>query len=83
MILLGALVALWGALVFGFAPMLHTRWRSMLGEMRRAGVQNDLPGIKFFASTEGLRTMRIAGAVAVAVGVGMVVAGLLSGRAAP
>jgi hypothetical protein len=79
-ILLGAVVLLWGALVLGFAPMLHTRWKGMLTQMRRAGVRNDLPGIAFFASAEGLRKMRIAGVVALAVGAAMVVAGLLSGR---
>lgn len=80
MILLGGLVALWGALVLGFAPMLHRRWKGMLADMRRAGVQNDLWGTSFFASTDGLRKMRIAGGVALAVGLAMVVAGLLGGR---
>jgi hypothetical protein len=78
-ILLGGLVAVWGALVLGFAPMLHTRWKGMLAEMRRAGVRNDLPGIAFFASTEGLRKMRIAGGAALVIGLGMIVAGLVRG----
>jgi hypothetical protein len=78
-ILLGALVALWGALVFGFAKTLHVRWRGMLADMRRAGVRNDIPGTAFFASPEGLRRMRIAGALALAVGVGMIAAGLIRG----
>jgi hypothetical protein len=79
-ILLGALVALWGALVFGFAPMLHTRWKGMLAEMNRAGVKNDLPGIAFFASKDGLRKMRVAGVSALIVGLGMVALGLAQGR---
>lgn len=79
MILLGALVAVWGALVLAFAPLLHTRWKGMLAQMRRHGVENDLPGIAFFASTDGLRKMRIAGGVALAIGAGMIVAGLLRG----
>jgi hypothetical protein len=76
-IILGGLLTLWGALVLGFAPMLHTRWKGMLAQMGRAGVRNDLPGIAFFASTEGLRKMRIAGGVALAVGAAMILAGLL------
>lgn len=79
MILLGALVALWGALVLGFAPMLHARWKGMLGDMRRSGVRNDLPGVAFFASTDGLRKMRIAGGLALAIGLGMIVAGAVRG----
>ncbi len=75
MILLGALVALWGALVAGFAKTLHVRWKGMLADMRRAGVQNDIPGTKFFASPEGLRRMRIAGGVVLAIGVAMMIAG--------
>jgi hypothetical protein len=78
-ILLGALIALWGALVLGFAKTLHVRWRGMLSDMRRAGVRNDIPGTSFFASAEGLRNMRIAGAVALAIGAAMVAAGLLGG----
>lgn len=77
MILLGALVALWGALVLGLAPLLHTRWKGMLADMRRAGVRNDLPGTTFFASEAGLRWMRIAGAVALAAGLAAIVAGLV------
>ncbi len=80
MILLGGLLALWGALVFGFAPMLHTRWKGMLSEMGRAGVKNDLPGIAFFASKDGLRKMRIGGGAALVVGLGMVAVGLAQGR---
>ncbi len=79
MTLVGALIAVWGALVLGLAPMLHTRWKGMLAEMRRAGVQNDIPGTKFFASAEGLRTMRIGGGLALAIGVAMIVAGLVAG----
>ncbi len=75
MILLGALVAVWGGLVLGFAPMLHVRWKGMLADMRRAGVRNDIPGTAFFASAEGLRRMRIAGGVVLAIGVAMMIAG--------
>ncbi len=83
MILLGALIALWGALVLGFAKPLHVRWKGMLADMRRAGVYNDLPGTKFLASAEGLVRMRIAGGLALAVGIGMIVAGLFSASAGP
>lgn len=79
MILLGALVAVWGALVFGFAPMLHGRWKGMLADMRRAGVRNDLWGISFFASTDGLRKMRLAGALALLAGLVMIAWGLVRG----
>jgi hypothetical protein len=80
--LLGGLVVLWGALVLGFAKTLHVRWKGMLADMRRAGVQNDIPGTKFFASPEGLRRMRIAGGGAIAIGLAMIAARLLSGGAA-
>ncbi len=79
MILLGALIAVWGALVLVLARPLHVRWKGMLADMRRAGVRNDLPGTKFFASVEGLRSMRIAGGIALAIGLGMIVAGLVGG----
>jgi hypothetical protein len=78
-ILLGALIGLWGALVLALAKPLHVRWKGMLADMRRAGVQNDLPGTKFFASPEGLRWMRIVGGLALAAGVAMIAAGLLRG----
>lgn len=79
MILLGGLIALWGALVLGFSKTLHVRWRGMIVEMRRHGVKNDIPMTNFFASPEGLLRMRIAGAVALLAGVGMIVAGLVRG----
>jgi hypothetical protein len=59
--------------------MLHTRWKGMLSDMRRAGVKNDIPGTSFFASTDGLRKMRLAGGVALAIGIALIVAGLLGG----
>jgi hypothetical protein len=76
-ILLGALLLVWGGLVIGLAPMLHRNWKGMLADMRRAGVKNDIPLTGFFASAEGLRRMRIAGGAVAAVGAGMIVAGLL------
>ncbi len=77
MILLGALLAVWGALVLGFAKTLHVRWKGMIAEIRRAGIDEHIPMTRWFASPEGLRGMRIAGGVALAAGLGMVVAGLL------
>jgi hypothetical protein len=76
-ILLGALVAAWGALVLGLAPVLHVRWKGMLGEIRQAGIDDTIPLTRWFASPGGLRGMRIAGGVALAAGLGMVLAGLL------
>jgi hypothetical protein len=76
MTIIGALVAVWGAVVLGLAPTLHASWKGMLADMRRDGVRNTIPGTKFFASAEGLRAMRIAGGAAVAIGVAMVVAGM-------
>jgi hypothetical protein len=77
MIIIGALVAVWGAIVLGFAPSLHASWKGMLADMRRDGVRNTIPGTRFLASAEGLRVMRIAGGAALAIGVAMVVAGLV------
>jgi hypothetical protein len=79
-IVLGALLLVWGGLVVGLAPMLHRNWKGMLADMRRAGVKNDIPLTGFFASETGLRRMRIAGAAAAAVGLAMIVAGLVVGR---
>ena len=77
MILLGALVALWGALVLGLAGTMHGRWKGMLAEIRRSGIDDTIPLTRWFASPAGLRGMRIAGALALAVGLGMIAAGLL------
>jgi hypothetical protein len=75
--LLGALVAVWGALVLGLAKTMHVRWKGMLGEMRRSGVVDTLPLTRWFASEGGLRGMRVAGAAALFVGLAMIAAGLL------
>jgi hypothetical protein len=81
MIILGALIAVWGGLVLGFAPRLHAGWKGMLSDMRRDGVQNTLPGTQFLASAAGLRKMRIAGKAALAIGLAMIVAGVVRGAA--
>ncbi len=80
MIILGALIALWGALVLGFAKTLHVRWKGMVADIRRAGIDDHIPMTRWFASPEGLRGMRIAGGLALAVGLGMLVVGLVQGR---
>lgn len=80
MILLGALVAVWGALVLGFAKTMHVRWKGMLAQMRRDGFTNMIPLTNYFASAEGLKGMRVAGAVALVLGLALVVAGLLRGQ---
>ncbi len=79
MILLGALVAVWGALVLGFAKTMHVRWKGMLAQMRRDAFTNMIPLTSWFASPEGLRGMRLGGAVALAIGLALVVAGLVRG----
>ena len=79
MILLGALVAVWGALVLGFAKTMHVRWKGMLAQMRRDAFTNMIPLTSWFASPEGLRGMRLGGAVALAIGIALVVAGILRG----
>jgi hypothetical protein len=79
-IILGALIALWGALVLGFAKPLHVRWKGMIAEIRRAGIDDHIPMTRWFASPEGLRGMRIAGGVALAVGLALLVTGLAQGR---
>ena len=78
MILLGVLVAAWGALVLGFAKTLHVRWKGMLAEIRRAGIDDTIPLTRFFASESGLRTMRVVGVAVLAIGLAMVIAGLAS-----
>jgi hypothetical protein len=77
--LLGALVAVWGALVLGLAKPLHVRWKGMLSEIRRAGIEDSIPLTRFFASESGLRWLRVIGGAALAVGLAMVAAGLLRG----
>jgi hypothetical protein len=72
-------VAAWGALVLGFARTLHVRWKGMLAEIRRAGIDDTIPLTRFFASAGGLRAMRVAGGLALAVGLAMVLAGLVRG----
>jgi hypothetical protein len=67
-IVLGGLLALWGALVLWFARPLHEGWRDMLRSMRGAGVRNDLPGTAFMASERGYLWMRRAGTAALLVG---------------
>jgi hypothetical protein len=83
MIILGALIAVWGGIVLGFANRLHTSWKGMLAQMRRDGVTNTIPGTKFLASEDGLRWMRIAGAVALAVGLGMIALGIVHNAGGP
>jgi hypothetical protein len=78
-IILGALVAVWGGLVLAFAKPMHTGWKGMLRDMRRDGVKNDIPMTAFFASEEGLRKMKIAGGVALGVGLAMVAGGVVRG----
>ncbi len=80
MILLGALVGVWGALVLALSGTLHVRWKGMLAEIRRAGIDDKIALTRFFASTEGLRWMRIVGGAVLAVGVGMIVVGVVQGR---
>ena len=79
MTLLGALVAVWGALVLALAKTMHIRWKGMLAEMRRSGVADTIPLTRWFASESGLRGMRVAGVAALFVGLAMIVAGLLGG----
>jgi hypothetical protein len=76
-ILLGALIAAWGALVLGLARPMHVRWKGMLAEMRRSGVEGTIPLTRWFASEGGLRGMRVAGLAALAVGAAMLLAGAL------
>jgi hypothetical protein len=76
-ILLGALIAAWGALVLGLAKTMHVRWKGMLAEMRRSGVEDTIPLTRWFASEGGLRGMRAAGIAALALGAAMLIAGAL------
>jgi hypothetical protein len=74
-IVLGALVALWGALVLGLARPLHSGWKDMHRKLRGAGYDESLFGTRWLASDAGLRGMRRAGLVALAAGLALVVAG--------
>ena len=71
MILLGGLLAVWGALVLFFAPRLHTGWRDMTRSMRASGVKNTIPLTDFMASERGFLWMRRAGLVVLVVGLVM------------
>jgi hypothetical protein len=77
MIVLGGLLALWGALVLYFAPRLHAGWRDMLRGMRASGVRNTLPLTDWIASGRGLVGMRRAGAVALVAGLALSAAGAI------
>jgi hypothetical protein len=77
--ILGGLLAVWGAVVLAIAPMLHRNWKGMLAGMRRSGIQDTIWGTEFFASTQGLRRMRIAGALALVVGLVLVAIGVARG----
>ena len=68
MIVVGALLAAWGAIVLHFARPLHTGWRDMLRSVRGAGVQNTTPGTELMASERGLVWTRRAGAAVLVVG---------------
>jgi hypothetical protein len=50
MIVLGALIAVWGVVVLSLARPLHASWKGMLADVRRDGVQNTIPGTRLFAS---------------------------------
>jgi hypothetical protein len=76
-ILLGALLGVWGALVLALAKPMHVRWKGMLADMRRSGVTDTIPLTRWFASEGGLRGLRIAGGVVLAIGLAMVAAGAL------
>jgi hypothetical protein len=70
-ILLGALLAVWGALVLHFAPRLHAGWRDMLRGMRASGVKNTIPFTDWMASDRGLVGMRRAGVAVLVAGLAM------------
>jgi hypothetical protein len=74
-IILGALLAVWGAIVLAFARPLHSGWKEMLRGMRRAGVRDSVWGTEWIASAAGLRGMRIAGGVVLAAGLALLAAG--------
>ena len=69
MFLSGLMLVAWGVAVLAVAKPLHLHWRKMLGQMRMSGIGDSIPGTRYFASPGGLRSMRIAGGVALAAGV--------------
>ncbi len=83
MIVSGLLLLAWGVAVLAVARPLHLHWRKMLGQIRASGIVDSIPGTRFFASRGGLRSMQIAGAVGVAVGLALLVAGGLGLLPAP
>jgi hypothetical protein len=74
-IVLGALLAVWGIVVLLGARPLHDNWREMNASMRRAGVPGTVWFTGWIASPAGLRHLRIAGGAALAVGLALLAAG--------
>jgi hypothetical protein len=58
---------------------MHVRWKGMLAQMRRDGFTNMIPLTGYFGSPEGLRGMRVGGALALAIGLALVLAGVMRG----
>lgn len=75
MIILGALLAMWGGLVLALARPLHSGWKDMHRRLGRAGYDESLFGARWLASEAGLRGMRGTGAVALAAGLALLLAG--------
>jgi hypothetical protein len=73
---LGGILAACGLAMLLVAKPLHDNWREMNRETRAAGL-GSVWGAEWLASDAGLRTVRRVGGVLLAVGLGMVAAGLL------
>ena len=71
MIVIGALLAAWGAVVLWFARPLHTGWRDLLRSVRGAGVRNAIPGSALVAPERGEVWMRRAGTAGLVLGLAL------------
>jgi hypothetical protein len=71
---LGVMLLAIGAAVYGLARPLHEGWRDMNRRARAAGHRRMVFGTELFASPQGLRALRAAGATLVALGLALLFA---------
>ncbi len=77
MLILGALLAVWGGVILALARPLHANWGQMIWRLRGAGFRKAPFGTRFIASPRGLHTMYGLGAGGLVAGAILIVLGLL------
>ncbi len=77
MIIVGGLLAAWGAIVLWFARPLHAGWRETLRSMRPAGPQDAAPGTHLATFSRGIVWMRRAGLAGLVAGLVLSAAGAI------